>query len=75
MNFIISEIKPGKCPECEHCHSNSVVSSFLKEREKLREVLIQAAKDFFGSVHRNDISEVIHATGELLLHENHQERN
>ena len=71
MNFIIGEIRPGSCPECEHCHEDSTVSDFLKERERLRENVIQEAKDFFGSVYRNDVGGVIRAVGTLLVHENH----
>ena len=71
MNFIISEIKPGSCPECEHCHEVTEVSEFLKERERLRNEVIQEAKDFFGSINRNDTTLLIDAVGRLLVHENH----
>jgi len=71
MNFVISEIKPGVCPECEHCHGDPNVSQFLKEREKLRDKVIQEAKDFFGSINRDDTSLLLEAVGELLIHENH----
>jgi len=74
MNFIISEIRPGSCPECEHCHEVTEVSEFLKERERLRELVIQEAKNFFGSIERDerkDTIELIKVVGELLVHENH----
>ncbi len=70
MNLIISEIKPGKCPECPHCRADANVDNFLKRREELREKVVQEAKDFFGSVNRDDTTLLIESTGELLLHEN-----
>lgn len=71
MNFIISEIRPGSCPECEHCHENPTVSDFLKEREVLRNEVIQEAKEFFGSIKRDNTKPLIDAVGRLLVHENH----
>jgi len=71
MNFIISEVKPGSCPQCEHCHSDSNVSQFLKTREEMREAVIQEAKNFFGSINRDDTTLLLEAVGKLLIHENH----
>lgn len=71
MNFIISEIKPGKCPQCSHCRGEANVDQFLKELELLRDRVIQEAKDYFGSIHRDDTDLLVTAVGELLVHENH----
>lgn len=74
MNFIISEIKLGVCPECKHCHGDADISEFLKAREVLREKVIQEAKDFFGSVDRDSTADLIDATGKLLIHEHCQDK-
>ena len=74
MNLIISEIKLGSCPECEHCHSDPNVSQFLKRREELRDKVIQEAKDYFGSIDRNNTDLLLAATGDLLVHEHYENK-
>jgi hypothetical protein len=70
MRVTISQVKPGKCIHCPHCQSDEDEIEFLRERQRLADVLVQEAKDFFGSEFRNDVSRVITATGDLLVFEN-----
>jgi hypothetical protein len=74
MNLTISQIKPGRCPKCSHCCSEKHVDLFLKEWERLRDRVVQEAKDYFGSVDRDDTDLLITSTGELLVYENYQRK-